>query len=91
MKFCSLAQLVAVATTEEVLCKFVAQMASEELRHQIIKSFMAWVCHLHIVEGLGDLFLPALPRLRFVLRGVKSSWGGECASSHYVLRGVKSS
>ncbi len=46
---------------EEVLCKFVAQMASEGLRYRTIKAYMAGVRHLHIEEGLGDPFLPSLP------------------------------
>ncbi len=48
LKFCSLAGLVAVPAREEVLCKFVAQMASEGLRYRTIKSYMAGVRHLHI-------------------------------------------
>ena len=45
---------------------------------------MAGIRHLHIEEGLGDPFLPALPRLHYVLRGVKRSQGeeGNASSEH---------
>ncbi len=81
---------------EEVLCKFVAQMASEGLRYRTIKAYMAGVRHLHIEEGLGDPFLPSLPRLHYVLRGVKRSQGGDGASGRerlpitpHLLRQIK--
>lgn len=96
MKFCSSFKLVAVPASEEVLCKFVAQMAGEGLRHRTIKSYMAGVRHLHIQEGLGDPFLPALPRLHYVLRGVKRSQGGDNPSGRerlpitpHLLRRIK--
>ncbi len=50
--------------TEDVLCKFVAQVG---FRHRTNKSYMAGVCHPHIEEGLGDPFLPALPQLHFIM------------------------
>lgn len=60
---------------EDVLCKFVAQLATEGLRHRTIKSYMAGIRHLHIGEGLGDPFLPSWAKLHYVLRGVKRSQG----------------
>ncbi len=71
--FCGSADLLAVLASEDVPCKFVAKMASEGLRHRTIKSYMAGIRHLHIEEGLEDPFLPCLPRLHYVLRGVKRS------------------
>ncbi len=76
LDFCAAAGLRAVPADEEVLCKFAAKLASEGLRHRTIKSYMAGVRHLHIEEGLADPFLPALPRLHYVLRGVKRTEGG---------------
>ena len=61
--FCASAGLCAVPAVEEVLYKFAAKLASEGLKHRTIKSYMAGIRHLHIEEGLGDPFLPALPRL----------------------------
>lgn len=75
LTFCNVAGLQAVPAGEDALCKFVAKMASEGLRHRTIKSYMAGIRHLHIEEGLDDPFLPTLPRLHYVLRGVKRSQG----------------
>ena len=72
LNFCAMAGLVAVP---EVLCKFVAQLAEEGLKHRTIKCYMAGIRHLHIAEGLGDPFLPPLAKLHYVLRGVKWSQG----------------
>ena len=73
--FCASAGLLAVPAGEDVLCKFVAKMANEGLKHRTIKSYMAGVRHLHIEEELSDLFLPSLSRLHYVMRGVKRSQG----------------
>ena len=85
VKFCASAGLVAMPARKEVLCKFVAHMAIEGLKHQTIKSYMAGVRHHHIQEGLGDPLLPVLPRLHYVLRGVKRSQGGDGASGRQRL------
>ncbi len=79
--FCGSAGLLAVPASEDVLCKFVAKMASEGLRHRTIKSYMAGIRHLHIEEGLEDPLLPARPHLHYVLRGVKRSQGEEGGGS----------
>ena len=81
LSFCASAGLRAVPAVEEVLCKFAAKLASEGLKHRTIKSYMAGIRHLHIEEGLGDPFQPALPRLHYVLRGVKHSQGEEGTTS----------
>ena len=75
LNFCAMAGLVAVPAREEVLCKFVAQLTEEGLKHRTIKCYMAGIWHLHIAEGLGDPFLPPLAKLHYVLRGVKRSQG----------------
>ncbi len=84
--------------TEEVLCKFVAQVASEGLRHRTIKSYMAGVRHQHIEEG-GDPFLPvkrsqgrnnasSRERLRItpqLLRKIKAAWDGRATNPDFVM------
>ena len=72
---CSSAGLPAVPAGEDVLCKFVAKMASEGLKHRTIKTYMAGVRHLHIEEGLGNPFLPSQQKLHYVLQGVKRVQG----------------
>ena len=68
------------AAEEDVLCRFVAKMASEGLKHWTTKSYMAGIRHFHVEEGLGDSFLPTLPQLHYMLRGVKRSEGEEGAT-----------
>ena len=75
LKFCAMAGLVAVPAGEDVLCKFVVQLAKEGLKHRTIKCYMAGIRHLHIAEGLGDPFLHPLAKLHYILRGVKRSQG----------------
>ena len=74
-KFCLSAGLRAVPASEEVLYKFAAKMACEGLQHRTIKSYMAGVRHLHIEDGMGDPFMSPLPRLHYVMRGVKRHQG----------------
>ena len=62
-KFFASTGLVAVPAQEEVICKFVVQLASEGLKHRTIKSYMAGIRHLHIGEGLGDPFLSSRAKL----------------------------
>ena len=65
---------------QDVLCQFVAKMTSEGLKYRTIKSNMVGIGHLHVEEGLGDPFLPTLPWLHYMLRGVKWSQGEEGAT-----------
>lgn len=81
LRFCEAMSVQALSTREEVLCRFVAQLAQDGLKHRTIKTYMAGIHHLHIEKGLGDPFLPSLCRLQYVLRGVKRTQaveGGNC-------------
>ena len=60
---------------EEGLCRFVARLAGDGLKHRTIKSYLAGVRHLHIEEGLADPFLQPLHWLHYTLRGVKRCEG----------------
>ncbi len=55
------------------MCKFVAQMAGEGLRHRTIKSYMAGVRHLLIQEGLGYPLSPHLPVVMTMTRFTASN------------------
>ncbi len=57
--------------SEATLCKFVAHLAEAGLRHRTIKVYLSAVRHLHVVEGERDVFAAGLPRLQYVLQGVK--------------------
>ena len=60
-------------------------MASVGLKHRTTKSYMAGIRHFHVEEGLGDPFLPTLPQLHYVLRGIKRSEGEEGATGRELL------
>ena len=64
---------------------FVPVMASVGLKHRTTKSYMAGIRHFHVEEGLGDPFLPILPRLHYVLHGVKRSEGEDGATGRECL------
>ena len=67
------------------MCRFIAKMASEGLKHRTTKSYMAGIRYFQVEEGLGDRFLPTLPRLHYMLRGVKWSQGKEGATGRECL------
>ena len=60
-----------VPASEAVLCRFVAFLGREGLKHRTIKSYLSAVRHLHIAEGVPDPFQLSRHRLEYVLRGVK--------------------
>ena len=63
----------ASASTESavVLCRYVAFLAEEGLKHRTIKAYLAAVRFWHISEGVQDPFKNAPPRLHYILRGIK--------------------
>ena len=63
--------MIAIPATEQVLCCFVAQLDDEKLKYSTIKTYLSGVRFLHIAEGHPNPFVGALPRLDYVLRGVK--------------------
>ena len=63
--------------SESTLCYFVSFLATAKLKHQTIKCYLSAVRHLHITEGHNDPFKVDLPRLHYVLRGIKRSQGEE--------------
>ena len=69
--FCARDGRQAVPASEEGLCRFVARLAGDGLKHRTIKSYLSGVRHLHIEEGLPDPFIQPLHRLHYTLRGVR--------------------
>ena len=57
---------------EHSLCRFIAYLASENLKANSIRRYLS-ACHqLQITLGLGDPFEKRLPLLEYVLKGIKS-------------------
>ena len=59
--FCRNTQVAPLPTLETTLCKFVAFLAHENLKHQTIKTYLSAVRNLQIIAGLGDPFQQSLP------------------------------
>ncbi len=71
LAFCRSEEARPIPTTEQCLCRFVAQLATERLKHKTIKCYLSGVRYLHIREGMPDPFDSRLHRLEYTLRGVK--------------------
>ena len=71
----------ALPAGEDVLCRFVAQLSQDGLKHRTIKTYMASIRHLQIERGLDDPFAPSLCKLHYVLRGVKRTQAADGGSS----------
>ena len=56
---------------EQNLCNFAAYLASSGLAHQTIKCYLSAVKHLQIESGMGDPSMSNMPKLEYVLRGIK--------------------
>ena len=55
--------------SEDSLCLLVAHLFDEGLLHRTIKRYLSAICHMRIVQGLGDPFIASWPRREYVLRG----------------------
>ena len=64
---------VPVPVCKNQLCYYVSYLANEGLAHQMIKSYLSAVRHLQISYGHPDPHIGDMPRLKQVLKGIKSS------------------
>ena len=75
MAFCSqLGVSRPLPVTEELLCRFVAMLGREGLKHSTIKVYLSGVRFYQIAQGLGDPFRgvgTSHPQLEYVMRGIK--------------------
>ena len=70
--FCSRCNLIPLPTSEPVLCQFVSFLGTEKLKHKTIKSYFSSICFLQILQCSTEPFIRDMPRLTYVLRGLKS-------------------
>lgn len=61
--------------TEATLCYYVACLGQEGLTHATIRTYLSGVRQLQISLGFPELGLHAMPRLRQVLQGVRTTVG----------------
>ena len=72
LRFCTDAGLQPLPLTENLLCLFVAYLASQGLVPQTIKAYLSAIRYFHIMAGHGDPFTPGgYLRLQYVVRGIK--------------------
>lgn len=57
---------------EDILCRYVAFLAEQKLKHRTIKAYLSGIRHLQIQKALGNPFKNGgMPRLEYVLTGIK--------------------
>ena len=64
-----------------MLCAFVSYLALEKVKHASIKVYLSAVRHLQIAESMPDPFCNLMPRLEYVMKGIKRSQAEEGNSS----------
>jgi hypothetical protein len=57
--------------TEATLCRFVAFLGQQNLKHRTIKSYLSGLRFTQINQGLGNPFREDMPRLNYVLTRIK--------------------
>lgn len=69
--FCEEYNYPLLPVSEDILCKYVAFIANQGLKHATIKTYLSAIRHMQIVSGYGDPFKGQMARLEYVMRGVK--------------------
>ena len=59
--------------SQENLCSFCAYLADDKLKHRTIKVYLSAVRYMQIAAAYPDPFSEPLPRLHYVLRGIKKA------------------
>ena len=70
--FCTSSGLTAFPTSEPTLCQFAATLGKQGLKHQTIKCYLSGIRFSQIAQSYPDPFVGDMPRLHYVLRGIKS-------------------
>ena len=74
LNFCVQFNVQPLPLSENILCSFVAFLASRHVKFQTIKCYLSGVRHLQISNGFNDPFAGApFVKLDYVLRGVRRS------------------
>ena len=71
-EFCSCCGYQPLPTSETILSQFVDFLGQQQLKHKIIKSYLASIRFFHIINNRGDPFIRDMPRLQYVIRAIKS-------------------
>ena len=71
INFCSYSGLIAYPSNEDTLCKYVSFLGQEQLKHQTVKSYLSGIRYYNIEQSHPDPFIKDMPRLQYILRGIK--------------------
>ena len=71
LEFCKVTARIPVPVNEHSLYVYVAWLHGQGLAPQTIKSYLSAVRYLQIACNLGDPNIATMPRLEYVLKGVK--------------------
>ena len=63
---------------EEVLCSYVAYLAQQQLKYRTIKAYLSGIRCLQIQKAMGNPFADGMPRLEYVLTGIKRTQALNC-------------
>ena len=70
--FCSRSDHSPLPTSETILCQFASFLGQQQLKHKTIISYLSSVRFFHITFSGNDAFVRHMPRLQYVLHGIKS-------------------
>jgi len=72
ISFCSTSGTRVLPTTESGLLQFVSHLASNNISHATIKTYLAAIRHMHVMAGMHTSFEEQLtPRLHLALKSIK--------------------
>ena len=77
LSFCTNFSLPPLPTTENILCYFAACLGQEGLAGSSIQTYLSGIRQIQISAGFPDPRIDHMPRLRQVLKGIKSSGSQE--------------
>ena len=70
---------------ESILCAFVTRSFEDGLAAGSVKSYLAAVRHTQIALGLGDPRLAGMPKLEYVVKGVRRKSAGKAARQRLLI------
>lgn len=85
LDFCTLISTNPYPASESLLSQFVTYLGKQKLKHQTIKCYLSAVRYFQIISHFPDPFIKDMPRLQYVLRGIKSEQARQCQQSRQRL------
>ena len=80
--FCISFGLAPLPVSEHQLCQFASHLANETLAHSTIKGYLSAIRHLQRASGFPDPATSNIPKLEWVIKGIKSTQARAQSSKH---------